>query len=90
VTSPNPTDNRGFMRTLRYALGMPVGLPAPRWLLEIGMSILRTESELVLKSRWAMPERLLQAGYRFEHPTLDPALRDILSDRGLPAHPENR
>ncbi|WP_314139370.1 DUF1731 domain-containing protein [uncultured Plantibacter sp.] len=90
VTSPNPTDNRGFMRTVRYVLGMPVGLPAPRWLLEIGMSVLRTESELVLKSRWALPERLLQAGYRFEHPTLDPALRDILSDRGLPADPENR
>jgi NAD dependent epimerase/dehydratase family enzyme len=90
VTSPSPTDNRGFMRTLRHVLGMPIGLPAPRWLLEIGMFLLRTESELVLKSRWALPERLLQAGYRFEHPTLDPALRDIVQARGLPAGPRSR
>lgn len=90
VTSPNPTDNRGFMRTLRHVLGMPIGLPAPRWLLEIGMFVLRTESELVLKSRWTLPERLLQAGYRFEHPTLDPALRDIVSTRSLPVRPQSR
>lgn len=90
VSAPNPTDNRGFMRTLRYAIGMPVGLPAPRWLLEIGMFVLRTETELVLKSRWVLPDRLLQAGYRFEHPTLDPALRQILRARGLPASAESR
>lgn len=90
VTSPNPTDNRGFMRTLRHVVGMPIGLPAPRWLLEVGMFVLRTESELVLKSRWTLPERLLQAGYRFEHPSLDPALRDIVSARSLPVRPESR
>lgn len=90
VSAPEPTDNRGFMRTLRYAIGMPVGLPAPRWLLEIGMFALRTETELVLKSRWVLPERLLTAGYRFEHPALDPAIRQIITDRGLPKGAESR
>lgn len=90
VSAPEPTDNRGFMRTLRYAIGMPVGLPAPRWLLEIGMLVLRTETELVLKSRWVLPERLVDAGYRFEHPALDPAIRQIVLGRGLPRGAESR
>jgi len=90
VSAPTATDNRGFMRTLRYALGRPVGLPAPRWMLELGMFVLRTETELVLKSRWVEPERLLQAGYRFEHPELDPALREIITARSLPTGAESR
>ncbi|HXH35091.1 MAG TPA: DUF1731 domain-containing protein [Plantibacter sp.] len=90
VSSPNPTDNRGFMRTLRYALGRPFGLAAPRWMLELGMFILRTETELVLKSRWVLPERLLHAGYRFSYPEFDPALRDIVAARSLPMSTESR
>lgn len=90
VSSPNPTDNRGFMRTLRYALGRPFGLAAPRWMLELGMFVLRTETELVLKSRWVLPERLLQAGYRFSYPELDPALRDIIPARSLPLSTQSR
>lgn len=90
LSSPNPTDNRGFMRTLRYALGRPFGLAAPRWMLELGMFALRTETELVLKSRWVLPERLLHAGYRFSYPDLDPALREIIAARGLPMRTESR
>lgn len=89
VSSPNPTDNRGFMRTLRYALGRPFGLAAPRWMLELGMFVLRTETELVLKSRWVIPERLLHAGYRFSYPELDPALREIIAARSLPMSRES-
>jgi NAD dependent epimerase/dehydratase family enzyme len=77
--SPHPTDNAGFMRELRHALGVPFGLPSQRWMLELASFALRTEAELVLKSRWVLPEKLLAAGYEFRHPELGPALRDILS-----------
>lgn len=82
VSTPHPTDNRTLMRTLRRVLRMPFGLPAYRWMLEIGSAVIRTETELVLKSRWVVPERLAAAGYRFRHPELEPALRNLLgSDR---------
>lgn len=79
---PVPTDDRGMMRSLRTVVGVPFGVPMPRWMLELGSFAIRSETELVLKSRWVSPERLLGAGYRFEHPALEPALRRIVSDRG--------
>jgi NAD dependent epimerase/dehydratase family enzyme len=79
VASPNPSDSRSLMRTLRRVLRVPVGLPAFRWMLEIGAILLHTETELVLKSRWVLPERLEQAGFRFAHPELEPALRQLLA-----------
>lgn len=78
VASPSPTDSAGFMRTLRKVLGVPIGIPAPRFALEIGSAVIKTETELVLKSRWVLPERLLEAGYEFEYPELEPALRQIV------------
>jgi NAD dependent epimerase/dehydratase family enzyme len=69
------------MRTLRGVVGARVGLPTLRWMLEIGMWALRTESELILKSRWVWPETLLAAGFTFSHTNLGDALRDVL-DRG--------
>ena len=83
IAAPHPTDNRTLMAELRRLLGRPIGLPAHRWMLELGSIAIRTETELVLKSRWVVPERLLDAGYEFAYPDLGPALRDILSDRGL-------
>jgi NAD dependent epimerase/dehydratase family enzyme len=79
ASSPNPSDNRTVMRTLRRVLGVPFGLPAPRWMLEIGSAVIRTETELVLKSRWVLPERLEAAGYEFEYPLLEPAVRNIVA-----------
>ena len=79
VSSPNPTDSRGFMATLRAVLGVRLGIPTPRFVLELGSMVIRTETELVLKSRWVVPERLLAAGYTFEYPELEPALRQILA-----------
>jgi len=81
VSSPNPVDSVTMMRTLRRVLGVPVGIPLPRAALELGALVIRTETELVLKSRWVLPERLLQAGYRFAHPELEPALRQIVAER---------
>jgi len=74
ITSPHPVDNRTLMSTLRRAVGMPVGLPAWRWMLEPAMWALRTEPELVLKSRWAVPAVLESAGYRFIRPRLEDAV----------------
>jgi len=78
VTAPNPVDNRTLMRTLRTAVGRKVGLPAFRWMLEPAMAMLRTEPELVLKSRWVLPKVLLDEGYDFSWPTLAPAIADVL------------
>ena len=79
ASSPNPTDNVTLMRTLRTALGIPLGIPAPRPALEIGAAVLGTETELVLKSRWVVPERLIDAGFRFRHPEIDEAIRSNLT-----------
>ncbi|MDO7881976.1 epimerase [Salinibacterium soli] len=78
ASSPNPSDNATVMRSIRRVLGVPVGIPLPRFALEIGSAAIRTETELVLKSRWVVPERLTAAGFEFTHPQLEPALRDIL------------
>lgn len=76
--SPQPVSNTQLMRELRSALGAPIGLPAPAWLLEMGAGLIGTETELILKSRWVIPERLEQAGFAFTYPTLKQALKDIL------------
>ena len=81
ITSPNPSDGRTLMRTIRELLGVPIGIPSPRWLLEIGAKVISTETELILKSRWVVPERLLAAGYSFQYPELEPALRQIIDQR---------
>ncbi|RKR75138.1 epimerase [Frondihabitans australicus] len=81
LASPNPSDNRTMMRDLRHALGVRFGLPAWRWMLEVGSAAIRTEVELVLKSRWVVPERLTAAGYEFSYPYLDMALKSIVDER---------
>lgn len=80
LSAPNPTDNRAMMATLRRVVGMPIGIPTPRWMLEIGSWAIRTETELVLKSRWVIPERLSAAGFEFAYPDLEPAVRSILAE----------
>jgi NAD dependent epimerase/dehydratase family enzyme len=81
LSSPNPSDDRTMMGIVRRAVGMPVGLPATRWMLELGTAVLRTETELVLKSRWVVPERLVDGGYEFVHPHLDEAVKGIVAER---------
>lgn len=81
VVAPTASDNRELMRTLRGIVGMPVGLPAYRWMLELAMWALRTEPELVVKSRWVAPERLTAAGFTFAHTELEEALRCALAGR---------
>jgi uncharacterized protein (TIGR01777 family) len=78
MTAPNPLPNREFMAALREAWGMPNGLPAPALLIEMGAFLLRTESELVLKSRSMIPGRLLDAGFEFEFPEWPGAAEDLV------------
>lgn len=80
LTAPNPLPNRDFMRTLREAWGTHIGLPAPAWLIEIGTFVMRTESELVLKSRWVLPRRLLDAGFAFEFSEWASAAHDLVKE----------
>jgi hypothetical protein len=80
IASPNPLPNREFMRALRKAWGVPMGLPAPAWMIEIGCFLMRTESELVLKSRYVVPERLEEAGFRFEFPEWTPAAANLVAE----------
>jgi uncharacterized protein len=77
LAAPGPLPYSAFLRALRQAWGMPIGLPATRWMLEIGTQLLGTESELVLKSRRVVPGRLLQAGFAFHFPDWPEAARDI-------------
>lgn len=76
-SSPNPVSNSELMDTLRKAMGMRIGLPSPAWLLEIGAVVIRTETELILKSRWVLPERLMNAGFRFKYEKLGEAVMNI-------------
>jgi uncharacterized protein (TIGR01777 family) len=77
-SSPNPVTNEVMMKSLRDILGVKIGLPSPAWLLEIGAVFIKTETELILKSRWVLPERLIKAGFTFEYPTLSSALGNLL------------
>jgi len=85
LSSPAPVENRELMAVLRRIVGVPVGLPQPRWMLELGAAAIGTETELVLKSRRVLPERLEQAGFRFAYPSLEPALRAIVRGRSRSA-----
>jgi uncharacterized protein len=80
TSAPNPVTNKNLMQVFRRIMKMPIGLPAPEWLLKFGAILIKTETELILKSRWVIPERLLQAGFNFQYSTIDTALEDILND----------
>jgi uncharacterized protein (TIGR01777 family) len=80
IAAPHPLPNREFMEGLREAWGMPNGLPIPALAIELGAFFLRTESELVLKSRCVVPGRLLDAGFNFEFPDWTEAAEDLVRE----------
>jgi uncharacterized protein len=82
IAAPDPLPNRDLMRYLREAAGVRIGLPAARWMLEIGAFVMRSETELLLKSRRVVPGRLLAAGFEFEFPAWPAAARDLVRRRG--------
>jgi NAD dependent epimerase/dehydratase family enzyme len=67
------------METFRKVTGQIIGLPAYKWMLQIGAPLIGTELELVLKSRWVIPTRILETVFQFKHPLLEEALSDIIS-----------
>ena len=77
ICSPHPLPNADFMRSLRRGMAQPIGLPASRWMLEIGALLLRTETELVLKSRRVVPTRLIESGFDFEFPNWREAAENL-------------
>lgn len=77
LAAPEPLPQKEFMAVLRQAWGAPVGLPATKWMLEIGAFLLRTESELVLKSRRVVPGRLLADGFAFQYPEWTGAAEEL-------------
>ena len=78
LAAPTPLPYSDFMRAMRRAWGTPVGLPAMKWMLEVGAFFMRTDTELVLKSRRVIPGRLLGAGFAFDQPEWPAAARDLV------------
>jgi uncharacterized protein (TIGR01777 family) len=80
ASSPHPVSQREFMRALRRAVRMPMGLPAPEWLVRIGAPlVMRTDPELALYGRYVVPERLVEEGFEFGFARVEEALMDLLS-----------
>lgn len=77
LAAPHPLPNAEFLRALRTAWGIRFGLPASRWMLEIGAFVMRTETELILKSRRVVPSRLLRSGFVFQFPIWPEAAADL-------------
>lgn len=77
VVSPHPSDNKTVMSLLRKTLKVPFGIPSGKTLLELGAFMIRTETELLLKSRNVVPKRLLDYGYTFSHQDLETALKEL-------------
>jgi uncharacterized protein (TIGR01777 family) len=77
IAAPNPLPNSDFMLALREAWGHPFGIPAPKWILELGAFVCHSETELILKSRRVVPMRLLESGFTFRFPTWPEAAKDL-------------
>lgn len=81
VASPDVVSNHELMRLVRRAYGKRFGVPTPAWLLRAGAVLIRTETELVLKSRWVLPQKLLSAGFIYRQPELGGALQQVAKGR---------
>jgi uncharacterized protein (TIGR01777 family) len=77
LTSPEPVTNAVFMRALRNAMGLRVGIPLPQWLMEIGGKIIGTEPYLILDGRRIIPARLVDSGFQFQYPEIQNSLNDL-------------
>ncbi|MBK9119035.1 MAG: TIGR01777 family protein [Phycisphaerales bacterium] len=83
ASAPHPVSQAEFMRTLRRAMRMPIGLPAFEWMVRLGAPlVMRTDPELALYGRYVVPDRLVQEGFEFRFPRLDAALAELLGPAG--------
>ncbi|MEN7547149.1 TIGR01777 family oxidoreductase [Rapidithrix thailandica] len=78
VSAPNPIPNKELMQTMRKIIGAPFGIPLGKNLLELGAKVIQTETELILKSRWVIPRKLQENGFRFHFSDIHAALEDLL------------
>lgn len=72
-------DNKKFMNTFRKNMKICLGIPTPEFMVHIGAFFMRTEPELILKSRYVVPKKLTDLGFQFEYPKIDEALYNILN-----------
>ena len=79
ITVPKPTNNNHLMKIFRKEIGIPFGIPQPEWILKIGAKIIGTETELVLKSRNVIPQRLLNEGFQFNYPTIEKTIKNLIN-----------
>jgi len=85
ISSPNPITNDNMMTAVREVIGVSWGIPSKRWMLEVGAFFLRTETELILKSRNVVPQRLLYGGFKFRYPEFKEAILEIANGQKTPA-----
>lgn len=79
ASSPNPVSQKEFMKTLRRAVGMPLGLPVYTWMTRIGATLfMRTDPDLAIYGRYVVSERLQEERFQFTFPFLDQALNDLI------------
>lgn len=78
LASPNAVTNAYFMQKIREKINMPIGINQPKWVLEIGAWLISTETELLLKSRWVYPERLIQEGFEFKYKRIEDAILSLI------------
>jgi NAD dependent epimerase/dehydratase family enzyme len=83
LVAPGPLPNAEMMRTLRQLCRVPIGLPASEWMLEVGAFFLRTETELLTKSRRVVPGHLLESGFGFEFAEIRKAFEDLLREKRI-------
>ncbi len=86
ICAPNPLPNAEMMRIFRKVCGVPFGLPATEWMLEAGAFFLRTETELIIKSRCVIPARLAASGFGFNFSQMEDALRKLIGKAKVSAH----
>ncbi len=83
ITAPHFPTNAEWTRYFRETAGIPIGFPTAKWMLEMGAAFMDTETELVTKSRWAVPQRLQETGFRWRYPKAGPAIENLEARRGL-------
>jgi uncharacterized protein len=81
ISAPHPVQNAVFMRELRKHLGISIGIPHPKWSLEVGAMLLRTEAELMLKSSRVVPTLLQQNGFVFAYPEIEGAMQNLVQPK---------
>ncbi len=81
IAAPDPRPNAEMMRMFRKHCGMPIGLPAAQWMLEVGAFFLRTETELIIKSRRVIPGKLSHQGFQFDHDNFEEALMNLMAGK---------